>query len=104
MPENEPMSTPDRIAVLRSEIADLSEELADAYRRHKRHFFWTAVGFSPTAVIPAAGIALGQAKAPLAALILLLVGREGWKTVTTGREVRRLRGQIADREDELEGA
>ena len=93
---------PDRILVLRAEIADLSEELADAERRHRRHFFWTAIGFSPAAVIPAAGIALGQAKLPLAALILLLVTREGWRTVTTSLEARRLRAQLADREDALE--
>ncbi len=95
---------PDRTSVIRAEIADLSEDLSDTERRHRRHFFWTMVGFSPTAIIPAAGIALGHSTVPLGVLILLLVGREAWKTVTTGRDARRLRSQIADREDELDSA
>ena len=96
------MTPPDRTSVLLAEIADLSEDLADVERRHRRHFFWTVLGFSPTAVIPALGIALGQATVPLGLLILLLVGREAWKTVTTGRDARWLRSQIADREDEID--
>ena len=95
---------PDRTSILRAEIVDLSEDLSNTERRHRRHFFWTLLGFSPTAVIPAVGIALGQATIPLGVLILLLVGREAWKTVTTGRDARRLRSQIADREDELDSA
>ena len=96
------MPPPDRTSVLRAEILDLSEDLADTERRHRRHFLWTLLGFSPTAVIPAIGIALGQATIPLGGLILFLVLREAWKTVTTGRDVRRLRSQIGDLEDELD--
>ena len=96
------MTLPDRTLVLRAEIVDLSEDLADTEHRHRRHLLWALLGFSPTAVIPAIGIALGQATIPLGVLIMLLVGREAWKTVTTGRDARRLRSQIADREDELD--
>ncbi len=98
------MTPSDRTLVLRAEIVDLSENLADTERRHRRHFFWTMLGFSPTAIIPAAGIALGHGTVPLGVLIMLLVGREAWKTVTTGRDARRLRSQIADREDELDSS
>ena len=98
------MPPPDRTSILRAEIVDLSEDLSNTERRHRRHFFWTMIGFSPTAIIPAAGIALGQSTVPLGVLIVLLVGREAWKTVTTGRDVRALRALIADREDELDGA
>ena len=96
------MPPPDRALVLRAEIVDISEDLADTERRHRRHLLWAMLGFSPTAIIPAAGIALGHGTVPLGVLIMLLVGREAWKTVTTGRDARWLLSQIADREDELD--
>ena len=88
--------------VLRADAQDVTEALRLARRAETRHGMFALLGVSPAALLPVLGLLFEGSGALVVSLCILVVLTEGWKWMSSGREVKRLEALLREFEEAAE--